>query len=149
MHDIYMDFALVSPVLAQQRPFVAGVSSLSSYYHRGNGSTGPSLTCVFGRKHNLRSLLSSFHPCLVRLIIYSMLNLLGGLNKFDLTRTANHPPIFTPVPIHFTLVPSYSLIAYRSYDLSTILHAALYLDLPTLHDEIHAHWIAQEMVHGL
>ena len=69
------------------------------------------------------------------------------------TLTLPSPP-FTPASLHFTLGFVYTgtlIFSHRSYDLSTafaILRAALYLTLPSLHDEIQAR-IAQEMMHGL
>lgn len=70
-------------------------------------------------------------------------------------QTLNLPsPPFTPASLHFTLGFLYTgtlIFSHRSYDLSTafhILRSALYLSLPTLHDEIQAR-IIQEMMHGL
>ncbi|KDR66670.1 hypothetical protein GALMADRAFT_147723 [Galerina marginata CBS 339.88] len=69
------------------------------------------------------------------------------------TLTLPSPP-FTPASLHFTLGFLYTgtlIFSHRSYDLSTaftILKAALYLSIPSLHDEIQAR-IVQEMMHGL
>ncbi|KXN84931.1 hypothetical protein AN958_11914 [Leucoagaricus sp. SymC.cos] len=69
------------------------------------------------------------------------------------TLTLPSPP-FTPASLHFTLGFIYTgtlIFSHRTYDLSTafaILKAALYLSLPTLHDEVQAR-IAHEMLHGL
>ncbi|PPR04884.1 hypothetical protein CVT24_007143, partial [Panaeolus cyanescens] len=63
-------------------------------------------------------------------------------------------PPFTPASLHFTLGFLYTgtlVFSHRTYDLSTafgIMRAALFLSLPTLHDEIQAR-IVQEMLHGL
>lgn len=69
------------------------------------------------------------------------------------TLTLPSPP-FTPPSLHFTLGFIYTgtlVFSHRTYDLATafaILKAALYLSLPSLHDEIQAR-IAHEMLHGL
>ncbi|KAF9030400.1 hypothetical protein BJ165DRAFT_1535704 [Panaeolus papilionaceus] len=63
-------------------------------------------------------------------------------------------PPFTPASLHFTLGFLYTgtlVFSHRTYDLSTafgIMRAALFLSLPSLHDEIQAR-IVQEMLHGL
>ena len=69
------------------------------------------------------------------------------------TLTLPSPP-FTPASLHFTLGFIYTgtlVFSHRSYDLTTafqILRSALYLSIPSLHDEVQAR-IVQEMLHGL
>ncbi|KAF8155388.1 hypothetical protein B0H34DRAFT_798582 [Crassisporium funariophilum] len=77
----------------------------------------------------------------------------SGNNSEPPTLTLPSPP-FTPASLHFTLGFMYTgtlIFSHRSYDLSTafaILRAAMYLGLPSLHDEVQAR-ITQEMMHGL
>lgn len=121
-----------------------------------------SLTGGFGGSHESTTAIFSSHRfILVSRSSYFHTELLGWPNKSALEQTDGEPPTiqlpsppFTPASLHFTLGFIYTgtlVFSHRSYDLSTafaILRAALYLGLPTLHDEIQAR-IAQEMVHGL
>lgn len=121
-----------------------------------------SLTGNFGSSHeNTTAIFSSHRFILVSRSSYFHTELLAWPNKTALARTDSEPPTiklpsppFTPASLHFTLGFIYTgtlVFSHRSYDLSTafaILRAALYLSLPTLHDEIQAR-IAQEMSHGL
>jgi hypothetical protein len=92
---------------------------------------------------------SSHRFILVSFVLFHA-ELLGWPNKSDLARADLDQPTILPFsflqPLISPLV-SYTLVfSHRSYDLSTasaILPAALYLDLPTLHDQIHAQRIAR------
>ena len=121
-----------------------------------------SLTGNFGSSHeNTTAIFSSHRFILVSRSSYFHTELLGWPNKSALIRSDSEAPTitlpsppFTPASLHFTLGFIYTgtlVFSHRSYDLATafaILRAALYLALPTLHDEIQAR-IVQEMMHGL
>ena len=121
-----------------------------------------SLTGNFGGSHESTTAIFSSHRfILVSRSSYFHTELLAWPIKPSSIRTDGEPPTirlpsppFTPASLHFTLGFIYTgtlIFSHRSYDLSTaiaILRAALYLGLPTLHDEIQAR-IVQEMLHSL
>ncbi|KAF9521830.1 hypothetical protein CPB83DRAFT_801138 [Crepidotus variabilis] len=121
------------------------------------------LTGTFSGSHeNTTAIFSSHRFILVSRSSYFHDALISWTNKTSTpSQSNNEPPTltlpsppFTPASLHFTLGFIYTgtlIFSHRSYDLSTafaILRAALYLALPTLHDEVQAR-VAQEMLHGL
>ena len=122
-----------------------------------------SLTGNFGGSHESTTAIFSSHRFILvsRSPYFHTALLTWPSNNSALTQANGEPPIltlpsppFTPASLHFTLGFLYTgtlVFSHRSYDLTTafaILRAALFLSLPTLHDEVQAR-IVQEMMHGL
>lgn len=122
-----------------------------------------SLTGDFGGSHENTTAIFSAHRFILvsRSSYFHTALLTWPSNKPAPSQGNGEPPTlslpsppFTPASLHFTLGFLYTgtlEFSHRSYDLTTafaILRAALYLSLPTLHDEIQAR-IVQEMMHGL
>ncbi|KAH9478923.1 hypothetical protein JR316_0009386 [Psilocybe cubensis] len=125
--------------------------ALTGNFGGSHSAQGENTTAIFSsHRFILVSRSPYFHTALIGWPLAKAVASGGGEPP---TLTLPSPP-FTPASLHFTLGFIYTgtlIFSHRSYDLATalsLLQSAMYLSLPTLHDEVQAR-IVQEMCHGL